>query len=111
MAQNVAPLARDPQLEAIRQPPHSLEAEQAVLGGLLIDNAAWDRIADAVTEGDFYRQDHRLIFRAISKLINDSKPADVISVAEVLRIGGELESAGGIPCLGGLAQNTASSAN
>ncbi|HET9699528.1 MAG TPA: replicative DNA helicase [Burkholderiales bacterium] len=111
MAQNVAPLARDPQLEAIRQPPHSLEAEQAVLGGLLIDNAAWDRIADSVAEGDFYRHDHRLVFRAISRLINDSKPADVISVAEMLRIGGELESAGGIPYLGGLAQNTASSAN
>jgi replicative DNA helicase len=111
MAQNVAPLNRDPQLDAIKQPPHSLEAEQAVLGGLLIDNAAWDRIADAVAEGDFYRQDHRLVFRAVSKLINDNKPADVISVAEELRLAGELEDAGGIPYLGGLAQNTASSAN
>jgi replicative DNA helicase len=111
MAQNVTPLARDPQLDAIKQPPHSLEAEQAVLGGLLIDNAAWDRIADVVAEGDFYRQDHRLAFRAISRLINDNKPADVISVAEELRLAGELENAGGIPYLGGLAQNTASSAN
>ncbi|HSD61656.1 MAG TPA: replicative DNA helicase, partial [Burkholderiales bacterium] len=111
MAKNVAPLARDSQLEAIKQPPHSVEAEQSVLGGLLLDNNAWDRVADAVSEGDFYRQDHRLIFRACSRLINDNKPADVISVAETLRLAGELESAGGIPYLGGLAQNTASSAN
>ncbi|HEX6828804.1 MAG TPA: replicative DNA helicase [Burkholderiales bacterium] len=111
MAQNVTPLTRDPQLEAIKQAPHSLEAEQAVLGGLLLDNAAWDRIGDAVAEGDFYRQDHRLVFRAISRLVNDSKAADVISVAEALRLAGELDNVGGIPYLGGLAQNTASSAN
>jgi len=111
MAQNVATLSRDPQLDAIKQPPHSVEAEQSVLGGLLIDNEAWDRIADSVSEGDFYRQDHRLIFGAIAQLIERSKAADVISVAEALRLSDHLENAGGISYLGGLAQNTASSAN
>ena len=74
----------DPQLDSIRVPPHSIEAEQSVLGGLLLDNAAWDRIADFINEGDFYRYDHRIIFQCIVKLINASKPADVITVFDAL---------------------------
>jgi replicative DNA helicase len=111
MVQVVTPLARDPQLEAIKQPPHSVEAEQSVLGGLLIDNTAWDKIADAVSESDFYRQDHRLVFGAVAALIEHNKAADVISVAETLRLAGELDNAGGISYIGGLAHNTPSSAN
>ena len=70
----------DPQLDSLRVPPHSIEAEQSVLGGLLLDNAAWDRIADFVSQEDFYRYDHRIIFEQMVRLINSGKPADVITV-------------------------------
>ena len=101
----------DPQLAAVRTPPHSIEAEQAVLGGLLIDNAAWDRIADLVGVPDFYRQDHKLIFGAISRLIDGSKPADAVTVYEALRNSGKADDAGGLVYLNTLAQNTPSAAN
>jgi replicative DNA helicase len=68
-AQVVASIARDTQVEAARVPPQSIEAEQSVLGGLLLDNAAWDKVADLVTEQDFYRSDHRLIYEHIGQLI------------------------------------------
>ena len=74
----------DAQLDAIKLPPHSIEAEQSVLGGLLLDNSAWDRIADVIAESDFYRHDHRLIFRHIFRLLEGGKPADVITVSETL---------------------------
>ena len=105
------PPMNDPQLDALRVPPHSVEAEQSVLGGLLLDNAAWDRIADTLREDDFYRYDHRLIFQQISRLINGSKPADVITVFESLQNVGKAEDAGGLPYLNSLAQNTPSAAN
>ena len=92
-------------------PPHSVEAEQSVLGGLLLDNAAWDKIADMMAEADFYRFDHRLIYRHISKLIEHAKPADAITVAEALQNSGELQNVGGLAYLGALAQNTPSAAN
>jgi replicative DNA helicase len=101
----------DPQLESLRIPPHSVEAEQSVLGGLLLDNAAWDRIADFVSEGDFYRYDHRIIFQSIVKLINGSRPADVITVYESLNATGKAEEVGGLSYLNALAQNTPSAAN
>ena len=101
----------DPQLAAVRTPPHSIEAEQSVLGGLLIDNAAWDRIADLVGVADFYRQDHRLIFGAISRLMDQSKPADAVTVYETLRNNGKADDAGGLVYLNTLAQNTPSAAN
>jgi replicative DNA helicase len=101
----------DPQLDSIKLPPHSVEAEQSVLGGLLLENIAWDKIADLITEADFYRHDHRLIYRHIGKLIEHAKPADVITVAEMLENSGELNSAGGLAYLGSLAQNTPSTAN
>ncbi|MFA7240226.1 MAG: replicative DNA helicase [Sulfuricellaceae bacterium] len=101
----------DPQLDSIRLPPHSIEAEQSVLGGLLLDNHAWDKIADLLTDADFYRHDHRLIYRHIGKLIEQSKPADVITIAEMLENSGELNNVGGLAYLGSLAQNTPSAAN
>lgn len=101
----------DPQLDSLRVPPHSIEAEQSVLGGLLLDNAAWDRIADFIREDDFYRFDHRLIFQAIVKLINSSRPADVITVFDFLSASGKADDAGGLSYLNALAQNTPSAAN
>lgn len=99
------------EIDSIKLPPHSVEAEQSVLGGLLLDNNAWDKIADLVNESDFYRQDHRLIYRHVSRLIGRSNPADVITVSESLESSKELQNAGGIAYLGALAQNTPSAAN
>lgn len=101
----------DPQLDSLKVPPHSIEAEQSVLGGLLLDNAAWDRIADFINEHDFYRYDHRLIFHNIGKLISQAKPADVITVYEQLQAVGKAEEVGGLAYLNALAQNTPSAAN
>lgn len=92
-------------------PPHSIEAEQAVLGGLLLDNSAWDQIAGKVNKLNFYRDDHRLIFQAISDLISNDKPADVITVTEFLEKHATLEQAGGLAYIGELAKNTPSAAN
>jgi len=105
-----APVA-DPQLDSLKVPPHSIEAEQSVLGGLLLDNAAWDRIADFLSEADFYRFDHRLIFQGIARLISATKPADVITVYEMLQVAGKAEEVGGLAYLNSLAQNTPSAAN
>jgi len=101
----------DPQLDSLRVPPHSIEAEQSVLGGLLLDNAAYDRVIDLVTAEDFYRFDHRLIFQNITKLIAASRPADVITVFESLSLVGKAEEVGGLAYLNALAQNTPSAAN
>jgi replicative DNA helicase len=103
--------AADPQLAAVRTPPHSVEAEQSVLGGLLLDNSAWDRIADRLASEDFYRHDHRLIFQHISRLIDLSRPADAITVFESLQNSGKAADAGGLAYLNSLAQNTPSAAN
>jgi replicative DNA helicase len=104
-------LAQDPRVESLKVPPHSIEAEQSVLGGLLLDNSAWDRIADFIHENDFYRFDHRLIFQHISKLIALTRPADVITVFEVLQGSGKADDVGGLAYLNALAQNTPSAAN
>jgi len=101
----------DAQINEIKLPPHSVEAEQSVLGGLMLDSTALDRIADLVTADDFYRQEHRMIYRQIVRLSDLAKPVDVITVAEALEIAGELEKVGGLPYLGGLAQNVPSAAN
>ncbi|OGS96480.1 MAG: replicative DNA helicase [Gallionellales bacterium RIFCSPLOWO2_02_FULL_57_47] len=101
----------DTQLDQIKLPPHSVEAEQSVLGGLMLDSTALDRIADLITDNDFYRQEHRLIYRQVVRLSEMAKPVDVITVAEALEISGELEKVGGLPYLGGLAQNVPSAAN
>lgn len=101
----------DPQVAALKLPPHSIEAEQSLLGGLLLDNSAWDRIADIVTEGDFYRDDHRRIFRHIARLIERARPADVVTVFESIEKSNEVEQAGGLAYLGEIANNTPSAAN
>ncbi|MGZ5095314.1 MAG: replicative DNA helicase [Burkholderiales bacterium] len=111
MAQAVSSIVRDAQVEAARVPPQSIEAEQSVLGGLLLDNAAWDRIADIISEADFYRSDHRAIFRHIAKLIEENKPADALTVAENLDRSGKLNDVGGQAYIGSLALNTPSAAN
>jgi len=101
----------DTQIEQIKLPPHSVEAEQSVLGGLLLEASALDRVADLITEEDFYRHEHRLIFRQIVRLSEMAKPVDVITVAEALEIAGELDKVGGLTYLGSLAQNVPSAAN
>jgi replicative DNA helicase len=101
----------DPQVDSLRIPPHSIEAEQSVIGGLLRDNAAWDRIADFMHADDFYRYDHRIIFEQLVKLINSAKPADVITVYEALSLLGKANDVGGLPYLNAMAQNTPSAAN
>jgi replicative DNA helicase len=101
----------DPQIAALRVPPHSIEAEQAVLGGLLLDNNAFDRVADVLREDDFYRHDHRLIWRQLSRLIERSQPADVVTVFESLQTAGKTDEAGGLVYLNALAQETPSAAN
>jgi replicative DNA helicase len=105
------PAPGDAQIESLRLPPHSVEAEQAVLGGLLLSNQAWDRIGDVISEGDFYRADHRVLWRVITHLVEESKPADVLTVSEALKITGEIESVGGLGYLNQLASGTPSAAN
>ncbi|HXR19464.1 MAG TPA: replicative DNA helicase [Steroidobacteraceae bacterium] len=92
-------------------PPHSIEAEQSVLGGLLIDASAWDQVADVVSAEDFYRPDHRLIFEALGELIASGRPGDVITVSEQLERRARLEDAGGLAYLGTLARDTPTAAN
>ncbi len=101
----------DLQVAQLRIPPHSIEAESSVLGGLLLDNGAWDRVSDALTDGDFYRYEHRLVFAAIGALINASKPADVITVYEQLQSLGKAEEIGGLTYLNSLAQYVPSAGN
>ena len=101
----------DDQIKNLKLPPHSVEAEQSLLGGLLIDNSALDQVADTISSKDFYRQDHRQIFIHIINLINSSNPADVITVAESLEKNSELTSTGGVAYLGSLAENMPSVAN
>ncbi|MDQ7990359.1 MAG: replicative DNA helicase [Candidatus Dactylopiibacterium sp.] len=103
--------APDAQLSALKLPPHSLEAEQSLLGGLLLDNSAWDRIADLVGEVDFYRDEHRRIFQHIARLIEQAKPADVVTVYESLEKTGDAQNVGGLAYLGELANNTPSASN
>jgi replicative DNA helicase len=101
----------DPQVAQLRVPPHSIEAESSVLGGLLLDNGAWDRVADLVKDGDFYRYEHRLTFSALATLINAGKPADVITVFEQLQNQGKADEVGGLAYLNSLAQYVPSAAN
>jgi len=103
--------SRDEDVARLRVPPQSIEAEQSVLGGLLLDNGAWDRAADIVTEADFYRFEHKIIFGAIGALIGASKPADVITVYEHLQMAGKAEDSGGLSYLNALAQSVPSAAN
>jgi replicative DNA helicase len=101
----------DPQLLALKVPPHSVEAEQSLLGGLLLDNQAFDKIGDLVIAEDFYRDDHRRLYRHIAKLIEQGKPADVVTVAESVEASEDKDRTGGPAYLGSLAQNTPSALN
>src|SRR3954466_14695774 len=101
----------DPQLLALKVPPHSIEAEQSLLGALLLDNQAFDRVADLVTAEDFYRDDHRRIWRHIAKLIEHNRPADVVTVSEAVEASEDKDRTGGPAYLGALAQNTPSALN
>ena len=101
----------DPQVAALRLPPHSVEAEQSLIGGLLLDNTAWDRIADMVVEGDFYRDDHRRIFSHIRRLVETGRPADVVTIYESIDKANEIDQTGGLAYLGEIAHATPSAAN
>jgi replicative DNA helicase len=105
------PYQGDGDIARIKMQPHSIEAEQSVLGGLLLSADGWDAVAESVVDSDFYRPDHRLIYRQIAKLAEASEPVDVITVADKLEARGELERAGGLPYLAELAQNTPSASN
>jgi len=105
------PVPGDAQIESLRLPPHSVEAEQAVLGGLLLSNPSWDRVGDILSESDFYRADHRVLWRTITKLVEENRPADVLTVSEALKLTGELQDVGGLGYLHQLASGTPSAAN
>ena len=101
----------DRQVAQLRIPPHSLEAESSVLGGLLLDNSAWDRVGDVLVDSDFYRYEHRLVYSAVGKLVNETKPADVITVYEELQRQGKGDEIGGLVYLNALAQYVPSASN
>ncbi len=105
------PFTTDRQVAQLRIPPHSVEAESSVLGGLLLDNQAWDRVGDLLVDRDFYRYEHRVVYGAISTLVNASKPADVITVFEQLQSLGKAEEVGGLAYLNSLAQYVPSASN
>ena len=104
-------VSADPEVAQLRVPPHSIEAESSVLGGLLLDNGAWDRMGDLLVDSDFYRHEHQLTYAAIGALINASRPADVITVFEHLQNQGHAEAAGGLAYLNSLAQYVPSATN
>jgi replicative DNA helicase len=97
--------------QRLKVPPHSIEAEQSLLGGLMLDHKSWDKIADVVSADDFYRKDHKIIFAAIANLAEAANPCDVVTVSEWLDNRGELESAGGLEYLASLANETPGAAN
>ena len=97
--------------QRLKVPPHSIETEQSLLGGLMLDHKSWDKIADVISEGDFYRKDHRLIFAAIADLAEGANPCDVVTVSEWLDSRGQLDAAGGLEYLASLANETPGAAN
>lgn len=101
----------DLQTSALKIPPHSIEAEQAVLGGVMLENTTWERVVELLSEPDFYRHDHRLIFRALASLASRNQPFDVVTLAEELDRDGLIDQVGGLAYLGQLAKNTPSVAN
>src|SRR4030095_17033113 len=96
----------DPQLLALKVPPHSIEAEQSLLGALLLDNQAFDRVADLVGGEDFYRDDHRRLWRHIARLVEAGKPADVVTVSESVEASEDKDKTGGPPYLGAVGPKT-----
>ncbi|EMK3756488.1 AAA family ATPase, partial [Providencia rettgeri] len=102
---------RDHQMEGLKLPPHSLEAEQSVLGGLMLDNERWDTVSERVTHADFFSRPHRTIFAQMQILLEQGKPIDLITLSESLEQQGELDSVGGFAYLAELSKNTPSAAN
>ena len=102
---------RDPQVAGLKVPPHSIEAEQSVLGGLMLDNERWDDVAERVVAEDFYTRPHRHIFTEMHRLQEMGKPIDLITLAESLEVQGQLDSVGGFAYLAELSKNTPSAAN
>lgn len=104
--------AANPRVQSLpKQPPHSIEAEQSVLGGLMLNNGVWNELADKLSDSDFYRADHQVIYRAVCELIGTGKPCDFVTLSEHLRHAGQLEQAGGVAYLGSLAVDSYSIAN
>lgn len=103
--------ARKKNPDPLKRPPHSLEAEQAIIGGLMLDNQAWEKVESMLCETDFYRMEHRLLFRAMLQLSNRSQPFDVVTLLDILKSTNELDDAGGEAYLFELANNTPSVAN
>ncbi len=104
----------EPRLAPVQQlkvPPHSLEAEQSVLGGLLLSSTAWDQVGDKITEDDFYREDHRIIFRAIQELRENNQPADAVTVTEWFESNGQADLVAGGAYILELSNATPSAAN
>ncbi len=104
-------VSRDRAMDSLKVPPHSIQAEQSVLGGLMLDNERWDSVADKVASVDFYRKDHRMIFAAIQDLAEKQVPFDVVTISEALTKMDELDNAGGLAYLSILAKDTPSAAN
>lgn len=104
-------MLEDQQVNNIKMPPHSLEAEQSVLGGLLLDNDAWEKVSDKIVAEDFFRKDHRLIFRALKYLAENGRPMDVVTLYEFLEQEGEADEIGGLAYVADLAKNTPSASN
>ncbi|WP_199483053.1 replicative DNA helicase [Vibrio owensii] len=111
MAENRNRKLSDSQVDAIKVPPHSLEAEQSVIGGLLLDNERWDTVAERVVSSDFYSRPHRLIFEGVKTILEQGKPLDLITLSEHLERHEQLEDVGGFAYLADLAKNTPSAAN
>lgn len=101
----------DPDMSRIKVPPHSVEAEQAVLGGLMLDNRRFDEVSEVITAADFYRPEHRLIYAAVERLAANSEPLDVVTLAEFLERAGDIDQAGGLSYLAELAEKTPSASN
>jgi replicative DNA helicase len=108
---NLKPTPADTDTSRLKVPPHSVEAEQAVLGGLMLDNRRFDDVAEIITADDFYRQGHRLIFGAVESLAGNGEPLDVVTLAEFLERAGDIEDAGGLSYLADLAEKTPGAAN
>lgn len=104
-------MLEDLKVSNIKMPPHSIEAEQSVLGGLLLDNESWEKISDKLVAEDFYRKDHRLIFRALRFLAENMRPMDVVTLYEFLEQEGEADEIGGLAYIADLAKNTPSASN
>ena len=108
---SIAPASQQSNLTTLKVPPHSVEAEQAVLGGLMLDRAEWDNVADVLLPADFYRTEHQLIYQVMVSQAEANRPIDVVTLVDALNSLGELETAGGLDYLGELAGNARGTAN